>query len=165
MKSVKSLKKILITSIKKSIALWPKVTRKVAKSLAESIGVTKFNTKPLLLQESIGDPVLPNLATELVAVGTGAVHVGVPIHPFVGLEQVDEASGINGITQYRVKSDDQLEVHGFADRNTRAGEAARQQIQTFLETSWAGAPRIEVPPICLEDHADGSCDFYDDPAP
>ena len=97
--------------------------------------------------------------------GTGAVHVGVPIQPFVGLEQVDEAVGKTAITQYRINSDDQLEVHGFADGNTRAGQAARQQIQAFLESVWAGAPRIDVPPLCLEAHADGSCDFYDDPPP
>lgn len=119
--------------------------------------------KVFLIQESVGDPVLPNIGSEMVAVSAGAVQVGVPIVTVPGLPLADEAVGRTGYTQFKVQSDDDLAIHGFADRDTPAGAAARGQIDAFLQSVWAGAPRIDVPAGCLAAHADGSCDFSDAP--
>jgi pimeloyl-ACP methyl ester carboxylesterase len=119
--------------------------------------------KVFLIQESVGDPVLPNIGSEMVAVSTGAVQVGVPIRTVPGLLVADEAVGRTGYTQFKVQGDDDLAVHGFADRDTPAGAAARGQIDAFLQSVWAGAARIDVPAGCLAAHADGSCDFSADP--
>ncbi len=113
-----------------------------------------------LLQESIGDPVLPNLGTELLAVSAGAVQVGKVIVPVLGVEPAPEAIGRTALTQYRVPASvtGSLSIHGFGDGDTAAGVAARQQIAAFLASVWAGQPRIVVPPGCLANGAQG-CDF------
>lgn len=108
-----------------------------------------------LLQESMGDPVLPNIGTEMAAVVTKASHVGEPLFPIWGLSRGDAIEGASGITQYRVPDGSPLEVHGFASRNTPAGEAAREQIREFLKSAQKGAPAIVVPSGCVS----GSCDF------
>ena len=108
-----------------------------------------------LLQQSMGDPVLPNIGTEMAAVVTEAAHVGKPLSPIWGLPERDAVQGASGITQYRVPDGAPLEVHGFASRNTPAGEAAREQIREFLKTALAGTPTIVVPSGC----ANGNCDF------
>ena len=119
--------------------------------------------KTFLIQESVGDPVLPNIGSEMVAVSTGALHVGVPIEVVPALSLASEAVGKTGFTQFKVAGVDDLDIHGFADRDTPAGAAARGQIDAFLQSVWAGAPRIDVPAGCLAAHADGSCDFSMDP--
>ncbi|HEY8431567.1 MAG TPA: hypothetical protein VIL20_24475, partial [Sandaracinaceae bacterium] len=43
----------------------------------------------LLIQESMGDPVMPNRATEMVAVAAGARHVGGVLEPILGVEPAD----------------------------------------------------------------------------
>jgi len=112
-----------------------------------------------LIQESIGDPVLPNAGSELVAVTTSADMVGKALVPIYGISQADSAKGKSGITQYRVSDTDALDVHGFAARNTPAGAAAREQIGAFLQSVWSGAPAITVPSGCTTGTPDGSCDF------
>lgn len=101
-----------------------------------------------LEQESMGDEVLPNPGNEMVAICTGATQVGVPLHPIEGLHQADHVSGATGMTQYRVGDTGLYDVHGFAARNTPAGHAAFDQIQSFLDSAWAGAPEITVPAGC-----------------
>ncbi|MEZ4223287.1 MAG: hypothetical protein R3B13_20245 [Polyangiaceae bacterium] len=111
-----------------------------------------------LVQESIGDPVAPNVVTERLALGIEAAQVRPLLVPIAGLEQVDEAKGRNGITQFKVSDTDALDIHGFAARNTPAGAAAREQIATFLDTALQGAPRIVVPSGCAATPK-GDCDF------
>jgi hypothetical protein len=119
--------------------------------------IEKLRDKPsaFLLQESIGDPVLPNPGSEMVAVTADALQVGAVLEPITGLESAGEAVDRSGITQYRVGDTDALDIHGFAARNTPAGAAAREQIEAYLLSVYAGAPRITVPAGCVG----GTCDF------
>lgn len=117
---------------------------------------------PLLIQESMGDPILPNAGSEMVAVSVGAAQVGVVLEPISGLEARDVVVGGSGITQFRVPDGSEpLEIHGFGARGSPAGVAAREQITAFLRSVLAGEPRIEAPTACTEGTADGSCDFSD----
>jgi hypothetical protein len=109
-----------------------------------------------LVQESIGDPVVPNPGTEMVAVVTDATQVGAVLVPIAaGIPTATEVDGASGITQYHVTATDPFDIHGFASRNTPAGAAARSQIASFVTSVWAGAPQITVPAGC----PNGSCDF------
>lgn len=115
-------------------------------------------SKVFLVQISQGDPILPNVGGELVATSVDAVEVGAELWPIVGLEHADEAVGRSAVTQFHVPGEG-LHVHGFAAEDTPGGQAARQQFIDFVETLWAGAPRIEVPTLCQENTPAGSCDF------
>lgn len=129
---------------------------------AESAGWvdrTRTLDLPLLLQESVGDPVLPNVATEFLARSLGAPHVGTPITELHGIETVDVVTEGAGLTQFRVPDTGVYDVHGFAGRDTPAGAAAMEQIFAFALSCWAGEPRIASPTLCDEATADGSCDF------
>ena len=108
-----------------------------------------------LLQESIGDPVLPNAGSEMAAVVTGADQVGAVIEPILGVSPVVTAEAHTALTQYRVPDTDELDIHGFAARDTPAGVAAREQIQSFLLSVYDKHPKITVPAGCPA----GSCDF------
>ncbi|APR84979.1 Hypothetical protein A7982_10328 [Minicystis rosea] len=112
-----------------------------------------------LIQESVGDPVVPNPGSAMVAVVTGADQVGAVISPMFGVTPVSEADGKSGITQYLVPDTDGYDIHGFAARNTPAGNAARDQIIAFGASVYAGAPKITAPPSCTG----GSCDFSKKP--
>lgn len=108
-----------------------------------------------LIQESIGDPVLPNPGSENVAVASGAVQVGAVLVPVAGVDPVDAAAGRSALTQFRVPDTDPLDIHGFAARDTPAGAAAREQIRAFVKSVLEGHPEITVPSGC----PGGSCDF------
>ena len=109
-----------------------------------------------LIQESIGDPVVPNPGSEMVAVVTDATQVGAVLVPIAaGIPTATEVDGKSGITQYHVTSSDPFDVHGFAAQSTPAGDAARAQIQAFVTSVWAGAPKITAPAGCPK----GNCDF------
>lgn len=110
----------------------------------------------LLIQESVGDLVLPNIGTELMAVASGAVRVGEAIEAFGDLEQVNRALEETAITQYRVTGDD-AGVHGFAIGDSTAGDAARDQIRHFFATAQQGEAEIVVPSQCTG----ALCDFAD----
>lgn len=113
-----------------------------------------------LLQESMGDPILPNHGTELLANAFGAVHLEPVLEPIHGLTVLDgTATGGAAIEQFRVPDTGQYDVHGFAARETPAGEAAREQMLGFLLSAWAGAPEMSHPSGCSEVTPDGSCDF------
>lgn len=109
----------------------------------------------LLLQESIGDPVLPNFGSEMAARVIGARMVGDAIVPIDGIESASSVEAGSAITQFRVASDDALDIHGFAAESTPAADAAREQIFGFVRSAWEGAAVIEVPAGCVA----GSCDF------
>ena len=114
----------------------------------------------MLLQESMGDPVLPNIGTHLVATSSRAVQVGAVLEPVEGVLPVAQASGRTALTQFRIPNGitDLIERHGFGGKNTLAGVAAREQIRAFLESVWAGAPVITVPQTCARGGLN-SCDF------
>ena len=115
--------------------------------------------KPLLIQESIGDPVLPNLGSELVAASAHAVQIGHIIEPVVGVSGQSEALGMPALTQYRLPSSvtDSGAIHAFVTKETPAGVAAREQLSAFYSSLWQGAPRVVEPPTC-QGRAEG-CDF------
>lgn len=108
-----------------------------------------------LVQESIGDPVLPNPGTHVVARVVGASQVGAVLLPVAGVETATEVHGASGLTQYHVPGTDPLEVHGFAAQDTPAAAAAQAQIFAFVSSAWAGEAAITLPEGC----AGGSCDF------
>jgi len=110
-----------------------------------------------LVQMSMGDPILPNPGTEMVAVATGAAHVGGILEPIAGVDRADEVIDASGITQFQApEGGGRFDVHGFAARDNPAGVAAREQIFRFVESGlFDGRSVIEPPPSCP---ADG-CDF------
>jgi hypothetical protein len=108
-----------------------------------------------LLQESIGDQVLPNIGTENVALTTSAVQLGKVLVPIAGVTPATDAIDTSALTQFRVTAATALDVHGFAAKDTSAGAAAREQIRAFVATVLAGTPRITVPAGCPA----GNCDF------
>ena len=114
-----------------------------------------------LMQESVGDPVMPNVGTELLARSLQAAHVGVPITTLPGIEQTGDLVGATGLTQFSVPTTGEYDVHGFAARSTPAGDAAMEQIFLFARAAWAGESEIVVPSGCAAVSTDGSCDFSD----
>jgi len=112
-----------------------------------------------LLQESIEDPVVPNQGTEILAIALGAPLVGPPLESIPGVEEVDAAIGGHGMTQYWVPNTGVYDVHGFAALSTPAGDAAMEQIFEFIHSYWDGDVRIDFPDICVEQGANGTCDF------
>lgn len=106
------------------------------------------NPTAFLVQESIGDPILPNQGTEMVAVAVGARHVGGVLEPIEGLDPADEVIEGSGITQFLAPEGGRFDVHGFAARDNPAGEAARQQIVEFVRSALAGESRIAPPEAC-----------------
>jgi hypothetical protein len=112
---------------------------------------------PVLLQQSMGDPVLPNLGTELLAASFGAVQLDPPLQPILGL-QVAAGPIPAGVVlaQYRVPDEGPYAVHGFAARDSEAGRAAIGQITGLVTSAWAGEPAVDLPAACL---AHPGCDF------
>ncbi len=111
----------------------------------------------LLIQESMGDEVVPNQGTELMAIVAGAAMVGQPLSPIHGVEvSTTEVRGRSAITQFRAETDDVGAVHGFANEGDNAsGQAAMEQIQGFLASAWDGEAIVHVPSQC----PDARCDF------
>lgn len=116
-----------------------------------------------LVQASMGDPILPNIGSHLVATSSKAVQVGAVLEPVEGVTPVPFAEGRSALTQFRIsnRNTDPIDRHGFGGRDTTAGRAAREQIRAFLDSAWRGAPRITVPPLCTRGGLD-SCDFGDE---
>ncbi len=108
-----------------------------------------------LLQESLDDPILPNLGTELLANALHAVQFEPMLEPIVGLESTSGpvTSGA-ALEQFRVPDTGQYDVHGFAALDTPAAEAAMDQILGLLTSAWAGSPVMEHAEAC-----DGPCDY------
>lgn len=113
-----------------------------------------------LLQESMGDPILPNLSTELLAAALGAIQFEPALSPIFGLERTTGTvtSGA-AIEQFRVPDTGQYDVHGFAALDTLAADAAFDQIQRLLDSAWAGHPEIVHAALCDVTGPEGACDF------
>lgn len=119
-------------------------------------------TPLMLIQDSIGDPVLPNIGSEFVAASMHAVQLGAVLAPVVGV--FPAASGTTTqttFTQYRVPSSvtAPYQIHGFAAGGSIAGQAARQQIEDFLLSVQGGAGHITLPALCVNNTPANSCDF------
>jgi hypothetical protein len=113
----------------------------------------------ILAQQSMGDPILPNIGSEFLAASSKAVQLGAVLEPIVGVPAVQGPVTRSAITQFRVPaSETGLSIHGFAARGSPAGVAARQQISAFITSVWAGTPRIALPEACAS-RPGQSCDF------
>jgi hypothetical protein len=122
--------------------------------LAEAKGST------FLLQQSMGDPILRNICTEIMAGSLGAVQIDPSLEDIVDLEHSEgPVLSTTALEQFRVPDTGEYDVHGFAARDTPAGDAALEQILGFLSSALAGEPSIAHPTGCSEVTADGSCDF------
>jgi hypothetical protein len=117
--------------------------------------------RPMLLQQSMGDPVLPNIGTELAGAAIHAVQVGAVLTSLPGAMTAAMVSNGAAITQFKVPSNvtGNYQVHGFAAGDSIAGRAARAQITSFIQSVWAGSPVISVPELCMRNTPAGSCDF------
>jgi hypothetical protein len=113
----------------------------------------------LLVQESVGDPIVPNLASELLARSLNATRVAGAITELWGFDnEAETVIGASAFTQFKVlDKGDAYQVHGFAARDTEAGKAARAQILHFIQTAADGTPEIITPEACLLNG--GNCDF------
>lgn len=110
-----------------------------------------------LMQESIGDPVVPNAGTAILARAWGATRVGVALDEAgAALPEAAVVQDAVGFTQFRTDATDDYDIHGFAATNSEAGAAAMEQIAAFLASVQAGHPEITEPSRCQEH---GSCDF------
>jgi hypothetical protein len=89
----------------------------------------------------------------------------VVLNPIVTCTDVSVATNHSGMSQFKVPSSvtAPLQIHGFAANNTPAGVAAQQQIQSFIESVWAGTPVIAIPPECASNTPANSCDFSASP--
>lgn len=113
-----------------------------------------------LLQMSMDDPVVPNAGTDILALALGAKMVGPALQEIPGLDFADTVTEGAGITQFRVPASGVYDIHGFAARDTPAGEAAFEQIVEFAMSVWEdGSPLITFPEGCAEVTPAGDCDF------
>ena len=114
-----------------------------------------------LLQQSMEDPVLPNVGTELLANAFGAKLLEPSIRPILGVDSDEDGFVTSGaaLEQFRVPFTGAYDVHGFAARDTPAGDAAREQIQAFLQNAWNGKASMVHPDLCTTVTATGNCDF------
>ncbi|MFO0649114.1 MAG: hypothetical protein U0326_22925 [Polyangiales bacterium] len=117
--------------------------------------------RPMLFQESMGDPVLPNIGTEMAAASARASQVGVVLAELPDAPRVNEVTSGSALTQFKVPSTviGPYNVHGFAARGSPAGVAAREQIVGFIRSLWAGSMRVTIPSGCAMNTPPGSCDF------
>ena len=116
-----------------------------------------------LLQESMGDPILPNPGTAILAEAMGAVMLQPELEDVPVLADVNGDVTTTALTQFRVPDTGQYDVHGFAARDTPAGDAAIEQIFEFLTSAYEGSPVISFPDGCTSVTSDGSCDFTEMP--
>jgi len=112
-----------------------------------------------LVQQSMGDTVLPNPGSEFAAGAVGATQLGAVLREVPGLPHADEVVGKSGYTQFGAPGTTPLSIHGFAARDGVAGDAAREQIFSFISSVLDGAPRITLPKACRDNTPAGSCDF------
>lgn len=116
-----------------------------------------------LVQMSVGDPIMPNNATAMVASAVEAVMLvpdGVaPLVPVHGLEAAPVAVGRSALTEFVTEETGNSAIHGFTARDSAAGIAARAQVEAFIHSLWQGAPEIRIPEACMALPTPGICDF------
>jgi hypothetical protein len=126
-----------------------------------AVWADRRETRPIFaVQISIGDPVMPNIGSEMVAASLDAVQLGVPVSPIADLAVApEEVRGRSAVTQFIAPGTDPNAIHGFTIRNTNAARAAQQQFIDLVATLWARDPVIRVPTLCLGLATPGRCDF------
>ena len=99
-----------------------------------------------LVQESIGDPVLPNLGSEILAGVVGATQLGAALQPIPASSprRAGARQRADAVPRART-SFSPFQIHGFVTCRNAASEAAQAQILGFLQSAWAGDPQI----LCL----------------
>lgn len=113
-----------------------------------------------LVQLSVGDPILPNIGSEILAATLDARLLEPYIYDVSTLEHAATVSDASALEQFEVPaSESDLGIHGFAARDTPAGDAAMKQIFEFFQSALAGKPVIAHASECEADNADGSCDY------
>ncbi len=112
-----------------------------------------------LLQESIGDPIVPNPGTEILARALGAVQLEPAVEVVEGLDAQPGPLATSALEQFRVASDEMFAIHDFVDDDTYAAQAAHEQLAAFATSVAVGAPEIAHPETCTDHGVDGSCDF------
>ncbi|MFO0745004.1 MAG: hypothetical protein U1F43_04910 [Myxococcota bacterium] len=124
---------------------------------------TRATPPVFLVQMSVGDPIMPNIATALVATSLGAVMLApdgaTPLVPVAGLSQATEARGRTALCEFATVPGSASSIHGFAAGDSPAGQAARAQLIAFVATLWADDPVITIPDACLPLDPPGLCDF------
>jgi hypothetical protein len=117
---------------------------------------TRAEAPIFAIQISIGDPVMPNVGSEMVATAMNAVHLGVPIVDIPGLERGDVAVGRSAVTQFQAPGTSANDIHGFTARNTDAARAAqRRGLRTPARSAvrrcsaWRGRLPPHFPSWCL----------------
>lgn len=113
-----------------------------------------------ILQESIDDPVVPNIGTAFLGRALRAKMLTPALQPIVGIEGVERVDGSGvALAQYQVPFDPGYGAHGFAACNTPAGKAARAQITRWARSCWDGKPTTFLPAECNEASGGKGCDF------
>jgi len=113
-----------------------------------------------LLQESVGDPILPNIGSEILAATFDAVLLQPDIYDIDTLTGGTEIHAGMALEEFEVPaSESDLGKHGFAARDTPAGAAAMGQIFDFFSSALEGAPEIHHATACTADNADETCDY------
>lgn len=113
-----------------------------------------------LVQASIGDPILPNVGSEILTASLNGVLLTPSVYEVAVLGQAEQVSSGAALEQYKVPEDeDDLGKHGFAARDTPAGDAAMQQIFEYFQSALAGEPVIAHAAACVADNKDGNCDY------
>lgn len=116
-----------------------------------------------LVQMSVGDPIMPNNATAMVATATSAVMLlpegASPMVEVPTLTRAPVVQGQSGFQEFRTHETSNSAIHGFTARDSPAGIAARAQVEHFIRSLWAGAPEIRIPVACDALPQPGVCDF------
>jgi hypothetical protein len=112
------------------------------------------------IQISIGDPVMPNVGSEMVATAMNAVHLGVPVVEIPGLDKMlEEVGGRSAVTQFVAPGTNANDIHGFTIKDTEAARAAQEQFRGLIRSLWDGAPVIRTPDACMAMAPPGLCNF------
>jgi hypothetical protein len=148
------------------------VDQQIAASMAQTLwdevdgaiwAGARQDTPIFVVQMSVGDPIMPNIGTAMVATALDVVHLlpdgAEPLLLVPGLERAPFAEGRSALTEFVTNETGTSEVHGFAARDAPAGVAARAQFEAFIRSLWAGAPRIDIPEACMPLPEPGICDF------
>ncbi len=152
------------------------IDQQIAASMAQSVwdevdgaiwAGAREDAPVFVVQMSVGDPIMPNIGTAMVATALDVVHLlpegAEPLLLVPGLERATFAEGRSALTEFVTNETGTSEVHGFAARDAPAGVAARAQFEAFIATLWAGAPRIDIPEACMPLPVPGICDFATTP--
>ena len=117
----------------------------------------------LLLQQSMGDPVVPNQGTDFLAAALRAQQVGPPLRPIESVEAAEDDLVIDGVGNHAVRGPRRGALPGAwlcSARHTRWRGCDGTDLRVHaLGPGWRSADR--VPEGCSAVTEDGSCNFTD----